>query len=152
MAKKCINKVSRGIAVKDYGTGSRSMGLVINILHKSFILFMLVAWMSNDIYQIILYAFTLLSLKTHWYTNDDTCALTLLEQQITGVEKKESFINQIVSPVYKIKDETTRQISHYFVNMMSIVILYKLFSHPESPGLWNALKKGEIIKILTKSV
>jgi hypothetical protein len=150
MAKKCINKVStsEGLIPK----GSRSMGLVINILHKSFILYMLVAWMSNDIYQIILYAVTLLSLKTHWYTNNDTCALTLLEQQITGVEKKESFMNQIVSPVYKIKDETTRKISHCFVDIMTIVIIYKLYTHPESTGLWNALKKGEIIKILNKTV
>jgi hypothetical protein len=128
------------------------MGLVINIFHKIFILFMLVAWMSNDIYHIILYAVTLLSLKTHWYTNDDTCALTLLEQQFTGVEKNESFINQIVSPVYKIKNETTEKISHYFVNIMSVVILFKLYTHPKASGLWNALKKGEFIKILNKSI
>jgi hypothetical protein len=127
-------------------------GSVINIIHKIFILYMLVGWLSNDIYHILLYTVTLLSLKTHWYSNDDTCALTILEQKLTGVVKNESFINQIVSPIYKIKDETTQDMSHYFVNVMSIVILYKLFTHRESPKLWNAVKNGDIMKILNKEL
>jgi hypothetical protein len=132
--------------------GNQTMGLIVNILHKIFILFMLVAWMSDDIYHIILYAMTLLTLKIHWYANDDTCALTILEQTITGVKKKESFMNQIVSPVYKIKDKTMKNISHYFVNFMFIVISYKLLINREAPALFNAIKKGEIVKIFTKSI
>jgi hypothetical protein len=127
-------------------------GMIINILHKIFIIYMLVGWMTDDIYKIILYTFTLITLKVHWKTNNDTCGLTILEQALTGVKKKESFINQIVNPVYKIKDETTKKISNYYTNIMMIVILYRLTTHKDLPGLMGAMKNLEFRKILSRDI
>lgn len=44
----------------------------------------------------------------HWSLNDDTCALTLLEKKLRGVEDSTSFFHNLVSPVYKIRDEHVR--------------------------------------------
>jgi hypothetical protein len=127
-------------------------GMIINILHKIFIIYMLVGWMTDDIYKLILYTCTLITLKVHWKANNDTCGLTILEQVLTGVKKNESFINQIVNPVYKIKDETTKKISHYYTNIMMIVIIYRLTKHKDLPGLMGAMKNLEFRKILSRDI
>lgn len=40
----------------------------------------------------------------HWSVNDDTCALTLLEQRVTGKHKDELFMQRLVGPIYKMDD------------------------------------------------
>ena len=48
-----------------------------------------------------------LLLFLHWLLNNDTCALTMLEQRLRGVEKSASFIHSIVGPVYTISSTST---------------------------------------------
>lgn len=40
----------------------------------------------------------------HWICLNDTCALTMLEQYITGKKSNETFIGRIVNPVYNISN------------------------------------------------
>jgi hypothetical protein len=49
----------------------------------------------------------------HWFVNDDTCALTIMECQFRGVPKVDSFMQQIVGPVYD--REMTSSISIVFL-------------------------------------
>lgn len=40
----------------------------------------------------------------HWSVNDDTCALTLMEQKLTGKHKDETFFGRLMGGVYKMED------------------------------------------------
>ena len=53
----------------------------------------------------VLSTISLIFVLSHWVIpgpNQDTCALTLLERYLRGCDKQESFMHQIVSPVYKL--------------------------------------------------
>ena len=52
----------------------------------------------------VLSTISLIFILSHWAMpgpNQDVCALTLLERYLRGCDSKESFMHQIVSPVYK---------------------------------------------------
>ena len=51
----------------------------------------------------------------HWVISSDKCALTIMEEFITGRKTEETFIGKIVRPVYNI---TNKQIT-----ILSIVLL-----------------------------
>lgn len=40
----------------------------------------------------------------HWILNDDTCILTLLEAYVSGKQNHETFVGQLIGPVYKVTD------------------------------------------------
>lgn len=127
-------------------------GEVISLVHKGFIMYMLVGWISGDIYANLFYMMCIVSLKVHWYANDDTCALTIMEQMVTGVKKEESFINQIVSPIYKISDKDTRRITKIVTDILLLVIIIKIIGHKDLERVIELIKKGDIISILEKKL
>jgi len=78
------------------------LGDFIWLIHMLFVALNVVAPFSgSDIllrYHVVMMPF----LYVHWMTNDDTCALTIMEERVRGLKtKKESFFHKIVSPVYK---------------------------------------------------
>lgn len=76
---------------------------LIKLLHVAFIGLNIVAPFTNspDLlrYHVVIMPF----LYLHWITNDDTCALTLLETRLRGVPNRQSFFHSLVSPVYKFR-------------------------------------------------
>lgn len=125
---------------------------IINTIHKVIIMYMIVGWLSTDVYQNIFYLTCLMTLKVHWYANDDTCALTIMEQKLTGVKKEESFMNQVVNPIYKISDDETKKITSFATDILLVVILFKLVFHKDLPKLFELMKNGEITKILDRQL
>jgi hypothetical protein len=55
-------------------------------------------------------------LLLHWVTNNDICALTLLESKLTGVKDENTFVGRIVQPIYNAHLES----KHYY--WISIVL------------------------------
>lgn len=46
----------------------------------------------------------------HWMMNDDTCALTQLEAKIIGKDPSETFTSQIISPIYKLNNNKSKEL------------------------------------------
>ena len=46
----------------------------------------------------------------HWMMNDDTCALTQLEAKIIGKDPSETFTSQIISPIYKLDNNKSKEL------------------------------------------
>ena len=46
----------------------------------------------------------------HWMMNDDTCALTQLEAKIAGKDPSETFTSQIISPIYKLNNNKSKEL------------------------------------------
>ncbi len=82
---------------------------IIRIMHCLMILFILLGpfIFTSKLYlqfYLMISAFMLF----HWIISNDTCALTLVEQLITGRKSEETFIGKIVKPVYNV---TNKQIT-----------------------------------------
>ena len=106
---------------------------LIRILHVLFILFMLITPFVPNIswFLVLLHATTALSLLIHWYFNNDTCFLTLVEQKIRGVANTESFMHSLVSPVYKISDECIRSIVWCITPILGYVSFSRLIDNKD---------------------
>lgn len=117
---------------------------VIKILHLLFIMFIFTFWTSNDIMELILYAITVLTLQVHWVSNNDTCALTIIEQKLTGkTDKKETFFGKLVSPIYIMENDFQNQISYFITSILVIIVLYKLHFNNNSYKILKQLKSLE---------
>lgn len=61
----------------------------------------------------------------HWATNNDTCALTTLEQYLRGCDKKESFLQQILGPIYILPMDSIGHLSKLVVLLLFYYVMYK---------------------------
>lgn len=72
-----------------------------------------------------------LSLLVHWHYHNDACFLTLVECKLRGIEPNQSFVHSVVSPVYKIEDETISLVSHWGVPVLMGLAAWQLFKTRE---------------------
>lgn len=78
----------------------------VRCLHGAFVALNVIAPLSPYPELWRYHALVMPFLYLHWITNDDTCALTLLERKLRGVSCDDSFFHSLVSPVYKFKAGT----------------------------------------------
>ena len=98
----------------------------IKILHVLIVLFIIGAPFTNDPRLLIIHVASCISLITHWYLNNDTCCLTLVESYLSGKKKKETFMGRLISPVYTMDESTTSKVTYYSTIALMVVSLYKL--------------------------
>lgn len=63
----------------------------------------------------------------HWWLNDSTCCLTLLECWVRGIPREESFLHQILDPVYRLvsKDHLDNEFLSKIVLIATILLWLK---------------------------
>ena len=107
---------------------------LIRLLHICFIFVMIITPFIPKINWLLLvmYICTSVTLLIHWAANDDTCALTYIESYIRGVPLHNSFMYDLVSPVYKISDETLRKTVTYGTVALTLFSLYRLYVNKDS--------------------
>lgn len=88
-----------------------SAAWLVTALHIGLVIFAVWAPFSGNRTALVAHALLLPFLWVHWLLNDDTCALTILERKLRGVEASESFVHALVSPVYKIRDADARAVA-----------------------------------------
>lgn len=82
---------------------------MIVALHFAFILFIVLTPFIGNNYFLVLHAMVVPFMMAHWYTNDNNCALTMMEkklrQNLYGVEPNpdECFTYNLIAPVYDFK-------------------------------------------------
>lgn len=105
----------------------------IQLLHIALILFVIVtpfvapSWpTAQAVPYLVMHIAVCLSLLVHWMLNDSTCALTMAECYVRGVETKESFMHRLVSPVYVISDEKIGNWSWWSTIILLLVSVFQL--------------------------
>ena len=73
---------------------------VIQVIHFLFVLFVLFTPFIGGQLLLTYHFITIPFMLFHWVTNNDTCALSLLESVITGNTEDKTFIGRIVKPIY----------------------------------------------------
>jgi hypothetical protein len=96
------------------------LSLLIKIIHFGvagyYIITPIVATDKNVLRDyLILSAF----LWFHWITNNDTCALTVIESYLCGLEHSDTFFGQIIKPIYNFH-LTSSQI--YWIHSVLILV------------------------------
>jgi len=77
------------------------------VLHLLLVCFLvIVPFVSTDKYILSIHVVLSVGILFHWMLSDDTCALTILECKLRGVENTQSFVHSVVSPVYMFKDSS----------------------------------------------
>ncbi len=99
---------------------------IIRILHILLVAFVLIAPFLKQTGYIVLHITLCISLLIHWYNNSDMCSLSLLESRLRGVEYTDTFMHQIVSPVYNINDALISKICYIVVLILLCTSVYKL--------------------------
>lgn len=100
---------------------------LISALHWAFVLFMAWAPFSSNRTALVLHLVVTPFLWLHWLLNDDTCALTLLEKKIRGLEDdSHSFVYNLVSPVYKVRDADVRTVCWMLSILLWLVTLSRV--------------------------
>lgn len=81
----------------------------VALAHAAFLVFMVAAPFGSCRQALVLHALVTPFLWVHWILNDDTCFLTLVEKRVRGLQDNtDSFMHQLVSPVYAIRDADMR--------------------------------------------
>ena len=106
------------------------MANVVFLFHVLFVIWAVVVPFTNNEPMLVLHMITMPFLWLHWWIHDDTCALTLMERYLRGVESKESFFHNLVSPVYKIEDTEMRQVSWLVSIVLWLITMSKVLARP----------------------
>lgn len=108
--------------------------LLIRLLHYLFILFYVVAPLTNNDSLLLLHLMTGPLLWVHWYALSDECSLTLLECWCRGIpydERQESFFFNLVNPIYKFEsDASVRKLVWMVSIALWLVTLAKVVNDP----------------------
>lgn len=121
---------------------SKGMSLAANvifIIHILVVLFFVITpFLPVETYGplLVLHAISTVFIWFHWFLEDDTCALTVMEAKFRGMSWEEaksgkSFFHNIVSPIYKIEDDDVREISWGISFILWIITMVKLTNRPD---------------------
>ena len=69
---------------------------------------------------LIVYSICVSFIIFHWILSSDVCALTLLEQWVTGKNSDSTFIGRIVKPIYNV---TNKHITCITISLLLIAII-----------------------------
>lgn len=98
----------------------------IYVLHILVILFVIFAPFSNIPSILIIHIAFSFSLLVHWVANNNACSLTYMESQLRGIDLKESFTYQFISPVYDISKTNWSRICYIVTIIVLMISIYKL--------------------------
>lgn len=98
----------------------------IYVLHILVILFVIFAPFSNIPSILIIHIAFSFSLLVHWIANNNACSLTYMESQLRGIDVKDSFTYQFISPVYDISKTNWSRICYITTIILLIISIYKL--------------------------
>lgn len=99
---------------------------IIRIIHICIILYILLTpFIVTDESLLTIHVFCCIALLSHWYFNSDECILTLLESKLRGISTEESFINNIISPIYK----TSYDFTTILTIILMIISFYKIIKN-----------------------
>ncbi len=120
--------------------GHNILLLLINILHIIFIIFVLCTPFTNIVPLLLYYTIFIPFLLFHWYTNNDECALTLMEQYIRNdmkikngeepILKEECYTYKLIGPIYNfISDYSTfSRFTYILTIVLWCYVVYKLYN------------------------
>jgi hypothetical protein len=101
---------------------------LIKVMHYIFIAFMLLTPFFGSEVLLTQHFIICPFLILHWLSNNDTCALTILESKLRGgVEDTQTFMGNLIKPIYNAHLSS----KHYYwiVTLLFLITTYKLWNY-----------------------
>ena len=100
---------------------------VVHYIHMALLILGIFIPFSNNKSWLIIYSLCIPFLFFHWSMNDDTCAITYLEQYIRGESNKhKTFVGQIMNGVYILpEDYMSKALKCIFLSLW-VFVQYRL--------------------------
>ena len=84
----------------------------IACLHLLFIIFVVsTPFVTDNPFILLYYCFILFFVMVHWYLNNDTCVLTLIESKLRGKKDSETFMGRLLKPIYNVSSDEIKYFS-----------------------------------------
>jgi hypothetical protein len=100
---------------------------VVHYIHVSLLILGLIIPFVNDESMLSIYSFVIPFLFFHWSTNDDTCAITMLEQYLRGeTDKHKTFVGQVMTGVYVLPEDTLGRALKFIFFSLWMFVQYRL--------------------------
>lgn len=99
---------------------------MIVVLHFVFVLFIILTPFIGNNYFLLLHAIIVPFVMLHWYTNDNNCALTMMEKKIRknlyGEEPdpNDCFTYNLIAPVYDFKKNNNDMSTMIYIVMFAL--------------------------------
>ena len=116
---------------------------IVSYIHFLAVLFVIAAPLSNSPGILILNTTYTMSLMAHWYFNSNICCLTLVESQLLNKKTSDTFMHQLVAPIYDGFTEPFLSNVSWVITIISFVVsVYKFFTITKIKSLSDiSLKK-----------
>jgi len=108
---------------------------LIMLCHYAIILCVVGIPFTSNNYLLVMHFICVPFMMGHWYMNDNTCALTMIEIELRrklgyNVNKDECFTCQLIEPVYDFKANNKEWETYLYVisTCLWLITTYKLFS------------------------
>jgi hypothetical protein len=89
---------------------------IIAVFHLLFIIFITTTpFVTDNPFILLYYCFMLLFVMFHWYLNDDTCVLTLIEAKLRGQKKGDTFMGKLLKPIYNVSSDEIKYLSYFLL-------------------------------------
>jgi hypothetical protein len=101
---------------------------IIFVFHCLIILFVLFAPFTQIPAILIIHITFAICLLLHWYTNSNVCSLTVLEANLRGLPRTDTFTHQFIGPIYDISSTDLSNIVHIITYIMMFISIYYLYN------------------------
>lgn len=123
-----MNRINGHIEIPKSEFQSEFLANCVFIFHVFVILFIIFTPLLNvPPAFLILHITSCICLFVHWYGNSDVCSLTIIEGQLRGVNRTETFTHQFISPLYKISSTEWSNIVWTITFIVMCISIYKLY-------------------------
>jgi len=100
---------------------------IVHYTHFVLLFFGIFIPFINDESWLAIYSICIPFLFFHWSTNDDTCAITLMEQYIRGEnDKHKTFVGQVMNGVYILPEDQMGMALKFIFFSLWLFVQYRL--------------------------
>lgn len=117
--------------------------LFINIIHLIVILIIIIIPFSCSNYLLSFYVIVVPFILLHWVMNDNTCCLTVLEQNIRSningseINKEDTYMHKLIAPIYDFKKNNSNLSFYIYISIITLWVI-SLF------GLYKNYKNNKL--------
>lgn len=102
---------------------------IVWLFHISIILFIVLAPFTQIPAILILHITFAICLLVHWYTNSNTCSLTILEAYLREMPPSKTFMYQFISPLYNISSTDLNTLAYIVTCITMFISIYFLYNN-----------------------
>lgn len=100
---------------------------IVHYIHLALLLLGILIPFFNEKSWLVIYSLCIPFLFFHWSTNDDTCAITLMEQYIRQEpDRHKTFVGQVMNGVYILPEDQLGNALKFIFFSLWLFVQYRL--------------------------